>query len=111
LEGFGEIPRADTPQVQPGDQLVEALGPTQIGRQDLTGEPDPFAFFIDPPVVHPRRLDLYEPQTRLNLTRGQVAVANHQSVPLAIPHLGVATDVFGDLILNGLGQHPLGSLP
>jgi hypothetical protein len=58
-----------------------------------------------------RLLDLHWTQTGLNLAGRQTPVTNHQPVPLGVTQSSVAIYVFGDLVLNGGGQHLLGPLP
>lgn len=38
LECLQEVPGRDPFEVEPGDQLLNALGPSQVRRQDLRGE-------------------------------------------------------------------------
>ena len=38
FQGLAEVARADALQVQPGDQLLDALGLSQVRRQNLRGE-------------------------------------------------------------------------
>ena len=39
-QGLAELARRDALEVQPGKELLDVPGPTQIGRQDRGGEPD-----------------------------------------------------------------------
>ena len=43
LEGLGEVAGADALEVEPGDQLLQAPGPPQVGGQDGGGELLPLA--------------------------------------------------------------------
>lgn len=38
LQGFAKIARGDSLEVKPGDQLLNRVGPPQIGRQDTRNE-------------------------------------------------------------------------
>jgi site-specific DNA recombinase len=104
LEGLGEVAGADPLQVEPGDQLLQAPGPPQVGGQDGGGELLPLLRV--PPVVDPRRLDLDVAQPGLDGPLGQVAVADDLATSLVVLEVGVVVDPGGDLGLGGLGEHP-----
>src|SRR4051795_1575184 len=74
LEGLGEVAGADALEVEPGDQLLQAPGPPQVGGQDGGGKLLPLARV--PPVVDPRLLDLDVAQAGLDRPLGEVAVAD-----------------------------------
>jgi len=59
--------------------------------------------------MHPRLLDGNLTQTGDDLSLGQKAVANQLAAAVG-SELLMRSNPLGDLLLNGLGKHPLGSL-
>ena len=51
LQGLGEVAGADAFEIEPWDQLVDALGASQIRWQNLAGKPYALAIFIDSLVI------------------------------------------------------------
>ena len=49
--GIGAVIGRDRAEVEPRDQLLDALRPPQVRWQDLAGELDRVAVFIDRPAV------------------------------------------------------------
>jgi hypothetical protein len=102
-EGLGEVAGADALEVEPGDQLVQALGPPQVGGQDGGGEP--LALLGWATVLDPGLLDRDRADARLDGPLGEVAVADHLAASGLIPEVGAGVDPGGDLGLDGLGEH------
>src|SRR5262249_22446079 len=63
------------------------------------------------PVVHAGLADGEGTERGLKLPGREVAVSNHHPAAGAVPELGEVPDVGLDLGLDGLGEHPAGSLP
>jgi hypothetical protein len=108
-EGLGEVAGADPLQVQPGDQLLQAPGPPQVGGQDGGGELLPLLRW--PPVVDPRLLNLDLSEAGLDGPLGEVAVADDLAASPVVPEVGMVVDPGGDLGLDGLGEHAAGPVP
>jgi site-specific DNA recombinase len=108
-EGLGEVAGADALQVEPGDQLLQAPGASQVGRQDGGRELLPPARRST--VVDPRLADLDLSQAGLDGPLGEVAVADDLLATGVVLEVGTCVDVGGDLGLDGLGQHPSGPIP
>jgi hypothetical protein len=106
LEGLGEVAGADALEVEPGDQLVETLGPLQVRRQDRRGEL--LTLIGGPAVMDPGLLDLVIAKAGLDLSIGQVAVADDLESPRLIFQVGIGVGPGGNLGLDGLGQEPPG---
>jgi hypothetical protein len=109
LQGLGEAACADPLQVEPGDQLLQAPGAAEVGRQDGGGELLPLA--RRSPIVDPRLLDFDVAESGLDGASGEVAVADDLLATGVVLVVGVGVDVGGDLGLDGLGQHPPGPVP
>ena len=77
LDGLGQVAGADPGEVEPGDQLVEALGPLQVRRQDRRGEPD--ALSRRPAVVDAGLSDREVADARLDVAPREIAVASTAS--------------------------------
>src|SRR5437764_5328295 len=86
---------ADALQVEPGDQLLQAPGPPQVGGQDGGGELLPLA--RSPPVVDPRLLDLDVAQAGLDRPLGEVAVADDLAATGIVHEVVVGGDIGGAL--------------
>jgi site-specific DNA recombinase len=108
-EGLGEVAGADPLEVEPGDQLLQALGPPQVPGQHGGGELLPLP--RGPPVVDPWLLDLDRADAGLDGPLRQVAVADHLAAPVVVLEVGVGVDPGGDLGRDGLGEHPPGPVP
>jgi hypothetical protein len=104
-----EVARADAFEVEIGNQLLDALGLTEIGRQELGAEL--LLLTGRPTIVHSRLLDDQLAQARDDLPLREIAVADHLAAPPLIGDLLVLLDPLGDLRLNGLREHFLSSLP
>ena len=97
-EGLGEGAGADALEIQLGDQLVEAPGPLQVGRQDRRGELLPLVG--GPPIVDPGLLDLDLAEAGLDGPLGEVAVADDLASPVVALEMGVGVDPGEDLGLE-----------
>ena len=106
---LAEVAGADAAKVQPGDQLLDALGLAQIRRQNLAGESNTVAVIVHAFVVHTRPFHGDGPEPRLKFTLGGAAVADHQPAAGSIPHVGVLGKVGFHLIVDRHGQHLLGT--
>ena len=82
-QSLAEIPRAHSLEVKPGDQLLDALGLAQVGRQDRRSELLPLLGTA--PVMHPWLLDFDWPDAGSNRPGRQRAVTHH------LPMAGVIT--------------------
>src|SRR5262249_8884087 len=109
LEGLGEVAGADALEVQPGDQPLQALGLPQVGRQDRRGERLPLSGGAA--VPDPGLLDLDRADAGLDGPLGPMASADHLLVPGLVLEVGVGRDPGGGLGLDGLGEHPTGTVP
>jgi len=103
LEGLGEVAGADALEVEPGDQLVEALGPTQVRRQD--GRSERFSLFRRPTVLNSWLLDVDRSQASEDGPLGVRAVADDLATSGLVLEMGVVIDPCGDLGLDGFGEH------
>ena len=103
LEGLGEVASADALEVEPGDQLVEALGPTQVRRQD--GGSEHLSLSHRASVLDSWLLDLDRSQAGEDGPLGVRPVADNLATPGLVLEVGVFIDPGGDLGLNGLGEH------
>ena len=106
LEGLREVARAHTLEVQPGDQLLDALGLAQVRREDLAGEP--LSVAGGPPVVHPRHGDGQLPYAGQNRPGIGVAVANDSPATLGIGDRRAGVDLRRGFVLHRLDQQSQG---
>ena len=56
-QGFAEVARADSFEIQPGNQFLQALRLPQVRRQNLRGKR--FRLLRSAPIQHPRLLDFH----------------------------------------------------
>jgi site-specific DNA recombinase len=108
-EGLGEVAGADALEVQPGDQLLRALGPPQVGGQH--GGRERLPLLRGPAVVDTWLLDLNRADAGLDGPPGQAAVADDLLAARGVLEVGMGVDPGGDLGLDGLGQEPSGPVP
>ena len=99
---LAEVAAADSLEIEPGDQLLDALGLAQVGRQDRRGEL--LTPLGRPAVVDARLLDGNRPQSGGKGPLGQMAVADDLAKAVAVAAVLSAVDPVGDLSLNGLGE-------
>ena len=78
-----ELAGGDALQVEPGQELLDVLGPPQERRQHLRGEADPLAAFAVTAVAHFRSAHLDRSDAGLDLALGRVPVA-HDAAPAAV---------------------------
>jgi len=109
-QGLAEVTGADPTQVEPGDQLLNALGLPKIRRQDVAGESDTMAVFISAFVVDAGLPDGDGTQAGLNVTVRGVAVADDQAVAMGITLMGMDGDVIRHIGLDRLAQHLPGAV-
>ena len=83
-QGLGEVARRDALQVEPGQELLDRLGPPEVGRQDRRGETDLAGLSRTPAVAHPGAAHRDRPDAGLNLALAMMAVAN-DTVPARRP--------------------------
>src|SRR5437899_5128937 len=102
-----EVSGADPFEVQPGNQLLDALGLAQIRRQNLRGKF--LRRLLGAPVMYPRLLDFDWPHTRENRPAGQMAVANNLSMSGLVANLSMGIDPIGNLGFDRLGKQSLGT--
>src|SRR3954454_1185388 len=108
-QGLRELPGRDALQVEPGQQLLDVPGPSQVGRQDGRAEADrPRA--VPAAVADPRSADRERADPGLDVPLRGVPVAHHTSATLAIGEVGVGGDECLHLGLDHLHQHPPRSL-
>jgi hypothetical protein len=100
---------ADPSQVKPGNQLLDALRPTQIGRQDLRGEG--FRLVDWPAIPNSRLGHLKWAKGSDNRTSWQPPIANNLLTPLSVLQMRSGFEPVGDLGFDGIGQQSLGSTP
>ena len=107
--GLGEVAGADALEVEPGNQLLDAFGLSQVGRQDgrveclpLPGRPA----VADTGLLHFERAD-----AGVEDSLGQGAVTDDLLPAGLIAYIPASCEVAFDLGLDGLGEQPLGSRP
>jgi hypothetical protein len=99
-------------QAQQRQYLGDLRGLTAPGRQDRRGEPRPLAGVrVDAPVVDPRGDHLDRPGRGEYLAGLVAAVAHHEPTTAGVAFVAELGDVGIHLGLQGLGQHPSGTLP
>ena len=99
-KGFAEVAGGDALEVEPGQELLDGTGPSEVRRQELALEPHAAAFRVDPLVVHPRPRNRDVPRAGLDRALGGVTVANDQAVSVGVALGRVSLDVLGDLGLD-----------
>ena len=75
-QGLGEVARRDALQVEPGQELLDRLGPPEVGRQDRRGETDLAGLSRTPAVAHPGAAHRDRIDAGLNPALAMMAVAN-----------------------------------
>ncbi|BBI60148.1 hypothetical protein HSBAA_50190 [Vreelandella sulfidaeris] len=93
-------------QVEPRDQLLDAAGSLQIGRQQAAVEASATATA----VTHLGHLHADIPDPGLDRALGQVAVADHGLASIVEPLIGILRQKGGQLGLDGLGDQVTGTL-
>ena len=107
---LGELARRYTLQVKPGQELLNVLGPAQVGRQDRRGEPDRPAVSDTAAVAQLRSANLERADPGLEPALGRMSVA-HQAAPTVLVHEhSMGGEERLDLGLDRLRQHPPGAL-
>jgi len=81
-QGFVEVAGADAFQVQPRDQLLQALGLAKVRRKNLGGKTVCFAG--GPSIEHAWLLDLDRAHARGDRAFRQTAVANYLTMALRV---------------------------
>ena len=109
FQSIAEVACTDALEIEPGDQLVDAPGASQVRRQNTAGESHTPAVFIDAFVIDAGLLNLDGPNPGLDRSSREMTVANHQAMPLVITVMAVSPDILGDFVFDGLSQHILGS--
>ena len=102
-ERFAEIPRADSLQIQPGQQILEGLRFAKVGWENRRTEALPLA--LPTPVPNPGLLDRHLSHRCLERSFGQVAVANDLAMAGIVYQNLAGRDVSNDLRLDGLTKH------
>jgi hypothetical protein len=107
-----EVPAREPVQIQQRQYLGDLRGLAAPGRQDRRGEPAPFARVgVGAAVVDPRRDHLHRPRAGEYLAGLVAAVAHHEPTTAGVAFVAELGDVGVHLGLQGLGQHPSGTLP
>src|SRR5450755_5154097 len=106
LERLAEAARADSLEVEPRNQLFDALGLSQVGRQEPRAEFLPLR--RRPPIMHPRLLDLNLADAGRDRAFGKPPVANHLPAALLVDEVRARSNPLGDFRFDCRGQHPLG---
>ena len=96
-------------QVEPRQELLDRLGPPEVGRQDRRGETDLAGLSRTPAVAHPGAAHRDQPDAGLNLALSMMAVANDTAPARIVLQIAVCRDEGRDLHLNGLRQETLRS--
>jgi len=109
-QGFGKIAGGNPFEVQPGDQLLDGPGLSQIRRKNLGSKANAVARLIRTFVVDPWLMHLDGTIAGLNLPRRMVAVADDQPVAIGVELMAVALDVFIDFAFDGRLQRPAGAV-
>src|SRR5262249_34398266 len=105
---LAEVAGRNPLEVQPGDQLLDALGLAQVRRQDRRGEL--LSGVGRPAVMDARLLDRDRADAGGDGALGQVAVADDLVTADGVAAVPVAVDPVGDFGLDGLGEQLLGAL-
>jgi len=111
LQGLGEVACADAFEIEPGYQLLDTPGSSQIRRQNLAGEAYGLTIFIDSFVIDAGLVNLDSTDTRLNRPARQISISHNQPVSASISQTLAVGDVLCHFVLNGRSQHLLCSLP
>src|SRR5690606_7587491 len=102
-----EIAGRDALEVEPRDQLFDALGTTKVRGQDGAREAYSLPCLVDAAVVDTGLLHVYWTDACLYLTLGKVTVPDNHATTIFVTDVRVPLDVLGDLSLDGLGQELL----
>jgi hypothetical protein len=106
-----EVARGQPVQIEQRQHLGDFRGLAAPRRQDRRGEPGPLTGVgVGAAVIDPRRDHLHRPARGEYLARLVRAVAHHQPTAVLVTLVGEPGDVVIDLRLQGLGQHPSGTL-
>jgi hypothetical protein len=104
-----EVSGADPFEVQPRNQLLDALGLAQIRRQNLRGKF--LRRLLRASVMHPRLLDFDRSHSGKDASGWQVAVADNLPTTGLVAKVGMGIDPARHLRFDGLHQKPLGAFP
>jgi len=107
LQRFAEVARADTLEVPPRNQFLDALGFSQIRRRNLRAEW--LSFFRPAAVMDARLFDFDSTQAGGNLPLRKPAVADHLAATRLVSERFALRDPLGEFPVNGRGQHRLGA--
>jgi len=118
LQGLGEATGAHAFEVEPGDQILDALGLSQIGRKDLRAEAldrlpvdvDGIAVVVladNPAIVDPALADLHRPHAGDDGAPWQASVAHHLAMTLLVDRVLVRPQPVLNLRLDRLTQQSL----
>jgi hypothetical protein len=110
LQVLREVAGGDALEVEPGDQLVDRLRPSKVRRQNLARETEALAILVNSSIIDARLLDVDHTDSGLDLARLAVAVSHNQPATVLVSLVGMIVDVCGNLRLDRLRQHLLGSL-
>ena len=97
---IGEIAGRNAFQVKPGQQVLDRLGPPQIGRQDRRGELQPIAVWC--PIPNARNLYRNRTDPGLHLTLGQMTVTDQTAATRRIGLIGMGSEKHVQLRLDRL---------
>ena len=88
-QGLGEVARRDALQVEPGQELLDRLGPPEVGRQDRRGGTDLAGLSRTPALAHPGAAHRDRPDAGLNPALAMMAVANDTAPPRIVLQIAV----------------------
>jgi hypothetical protein len=97
------------PLGSPGDQLVDALGPSQVRRQNLRGKR--LGLVRRATVEHPRLRDFDRTEPGQDRPLRRIAVADHLAMTGRVHQVLTTVDPTAHFGLDGFGQQALGAAP
>ena len=109
-QGLTEVAGADSTQVEPRYQLLNALGLAQIRRQEPARVPKAVSILIDPLVVHAWLLHGNRTEPGLKFTFTRMAVTYDQAVAGGVAFVGLGGDVVDHLGFDRLARHLPGTV-
>ena len=97
---FRKVAGGDALQIQPGQEVFQALGPAQIARQDRRREPDGAVRPVpDTGLAHAHRAD-----PGLDGAFRQISIAHNPAAAGIVNKRRIGLQKRGDLGFDGLGQ-------